>query len=479
VVIRARLAAPPPQPQQEWPWHKLKYASLPSSVLLVHDRRMEAETYLSSGFGVRVAIESKRFGWTRLATLANVHQPARLKGVLVSPEYGTPFLAATQVFDIRPVPRKFLAIGKMENAEDCFVQDGMILVTRSGSVGRVALAYAPHRGVVVSDDLLRITARSSDDSGWLYAYLHTPQARAMMTGVQYGHIIKHLETTHLEALPVPLIDENTTSDFGRRVSRILALRNEAHRLGEEALACFGGAVGPLKPSHPDEGYEARAHEMTVRRRRLDASYHAPRPAAILRQFKRYDRLGVVVKRVWWMTRFKRYYGDDGIPYLSANELFTLNPPENKRVLVDPADDYRNYFVRRGWIVVACSGQVYGLNGAAVLITEHHENIFFSHDLIRIIPDSSKIRPGYLLVALTHPTHGRPLLIRSAYGTSIPHLDPVDVADFPVVRLDDAEEMAIADLAESSAKARAEADVLERDVARDAAAVIDRFLASST
>jgi hypothetical protein len=126
--------------------------------------------------------------------------------------------------------------------------------------------------------------------------------------------------------------------------------------------------------------------------------------------------------------------------------------------------------------MACSGQVYGLNGAAALMTEHHENVFFSHDLIRIIADRSKIRAGYLLVTLTHRTHGRPLLIRAAYGTSIPHLDPGDVADFPVVRLDEAEEIAIADLAEASAKARAEADVLEREIARDAAVIIDRFMA---
>ena len=45
----------------------------------------------------------------------------------------------------------------------------------------------------------------------------------------------------------------------------------------------------------------------------------------------------------------------------------------------------------------------------------------------------EIRPGYLLTALTHPTLGRPLVIRNAYGTSIPHLDPADVSDIPVVR----------------------------------------------
>jgi len=126
--------------------------------------------------------------------------------------------------------------------------------------------------------------------------------------------------------------------------------------------------------------------------------------------------------------------------------------------------------------MACSGQVYGLNRAAALMTTYHENIFFSHDLIRIIANPTKIRAGYLLVAMTHRTHGRPLLIRAAYGTSIPHLDPNDVMDFPVVRLEESVESSIADLAEASAKARAEADVLEREIAEDAGKIIDHFIA---
>lgn len=439
---------------------------------------MEAETYLSSGFGIRAAIESKTGGWARFGELAKVWMPSRLKGILVSPEYGTPFLTATQVFDIRPVPRKFLAIGKMETATDCFVEDGTILVTRSGSVGRPTLAHAPHRGVVISDDLLRVSVKDTRDYAWLYAYLRAPQVHAMMTGVRYGHIIKHLETPHLEALPIPTVDDNTAADLSRRVSRILTLRNDAYQLAEEADSRFAAAIGSVKPSEKEQSFVVRSSDMTGGRRRLEACYHTPQAAAIFRRFKRWERLGDVTEGVWWMSRFKRFYGDDGLPYLSADELFAVNPPENKRILVDPDDSHRDYFVKSGWIVMACSGQVYGLNGAAALMTEHHENIFFSHDLIRIVPDQSKIRAGYLLVTLTHRTHGRPLLIRAAYGTSIPHLDPGDVANFPVVRLGDAEESAIADLAEASAKARAEADVLEREIAQDAATIIDRFIAQT-
>jgi hypothetical protein len=246
-------------------------------------------------------------------------------------------------------------------------------------------------------------------------------------------------------------------------------------LAEEADFQFAQAVGSVKPSDKEERFLTPVSAMSVGRRRLEAGFHTPRAAAIFKRFKHFVRVGDVAVRVWWMTRFRRFYGEDGIPYLSADELFTVNAPENKRILVDPEDNYRDYFVKSGWIVMACSGQVYGLNGAAALMTRYHEDIFFSHDLIRIIPNLSKIRAGYLLVAMTHRTHGRPLLIRAAYGTSIPHLDPNDVMDFPVVRLEEGIESSIADLAEASAKARAEADVLERKIATDAGKILDRFI----
>ena len=475
MAFRARLVAPPPQPKQTWPWHVLKHSSVRVTQLLADDRRMEAETYLSSGFGIQLAIEGKAHGWTRFDKLAKVWMPGRLKGIQVSRDFGTPFLAATQVFDVRPTPRKWLALSRTADAANRFVQPGMIFVTCSGSVGHATLAYAPHENTLISHDLLRVEAIDQRDKGWLYAYLHAPQVRAMTVGAHYGHIIKHLETSHLEALPIPTVDDATAADFSRRVVRILGLRNEAYKLGEEADSRFAKAIGSVKPSDKEEAFVTRVSAMSVGRRRLEACFHTPRAAAIFKRFKRFDRVGDVAERVWWMPRFKRFYGDDGIPYLSADELFTVNPPENKRILVDPGDNHSDYFIKNGWIVMACSGQVYGLNGAAALMTVHHENIFFSHDLVRIIANPTKIRAGYLLVTMTHRTHGRPLLIRAAYGTSIPHLDPYDVANFPVVRLDKDVESAIADLAEASAQARASADVLEREIARDAGTIIARFM----
>ena len=112
---------------------------------------MEAENYLSSGYGLRLAIQERAMGWQPFRNYARVWQPSRLKGIQVGPDFGTPFLAATQVFDIRPVPRKWLSIERTHEASDRFVTPGTIVVTCSGAVGRATLAHAPHDKVLISE----------------------------------------------------------------------------------------------------------------------------------------------------------------------------------------------------------------------------------------------------------------------------------------------------------------------------------------
>src|SRR5207249_3777479 len=112
-----------------------------ASVLGKGERRLEAETYLSDGYGLRTAIEARPNGRRSLQELARVWQPNRLKGIVVPAGSGTPFLAAGQVFEARPMPRKWLSLAKTPKAAERFVQSGTILVSCSGNVGRVTIAH--------------------------------------------------------------------------------------------------------------------------------------------------------------------------------------------------------------------------------------------------------------------------------------------------------------------------------------------------
>ena len=482
MALRARLVAPPPLPQQIWPWHKVKSASLPVSALIGGDRRMEADMYLSSGFGIRTAIESKSEGWARFNKLAKVLMPSRLTGIVVSPEYGKPFLAATQVFDARPFPRKYLAVELMTGAKQCFVNDGTILVTRSGSVGHATISHAVHRNIVISDDLLRVSAIEEKQAGWIYAFLHTPHSRAMCQGVHYGHMIKHLEPSHLDALPIPTVDDGTAKNFTRRIERIVARRNEGYRLTLEAEERFEKALGPFKVRDwGEKGFVVKASKAFLARRlRLDASVHNPAAASILRHLAKNGQGFTTIPGagydVWVPGRYKRIPAPDGVIYRDSADLLEVSPDLNKRFADCRFGDQFRGRVKSGWILIACSGQVYGIIGSAILATQALDDQVVSNHVMRLAPKKGSVPAGYILTAISHPTLGRPLVKALAFGSSIPEIDKSDLAGLQIVRLKTTEEIAIAELAEASAKARAEADVLEREIATDAAAIVDRFIA---
>ena len=483
MALRARLARALPEQEQSSPYHAESWTALSTLFMRHGDRRLEAENYLSSGYGIRIAIESKTSGWVRFEKLARVWQPLRLKGIQVGPETGTPFFAATQVFDLRPVPRKWLALGRTRNAEWRFVERGQILVTCSGAVGRATLAFAPHAKVLISHDLLRIESREADNHGWLYAYLRAPKVRAMMTGAQYGHIIKHLEIAHIGALPIPEVPASWRTHFAARVREILDLRDAAHTATLEAESLFEKALGPFKPGDNGEaGFEVKASKaIFTGRRRFDCQPHNPRAVALVRHWRKHGEgmtsLHDAGFDAWLPKRFRRIHAPDGVNFLDSADLFEMNPDVEKRIADGDFGDRNQGRVKPGWLLLARSGQIYGINGSLVLANEWHAGKVVSDHVIRLaLRTNAKMRAGYLLTALSHPTHGRPVIKSLPYGSSIPEIEVADIEDLEVVRLSAAIENAIADLTEQSADLRARADLLEIEIASEAGELLDRFIA---
>ena len=480
MALRARLT-PPRQTQIDWPWHSVDSSSLKASLLFSGDRRMEAENFLARGFATRLAIEAKPSNWIHLGNIARIWQPSRLKGIQVSQQFGTPFLAATQVYHVRPIPRKWLSLQQTRKHTQRFVKEGTILVTCSGSVGRATLAHSTIKEMLISHDLLRIEANHSDWWGWLYAYVRAPTVREMMKAARYGHIIKHLETHHLEALPVVQVGKAARQLFAVAAKRILNKRDDAFTSTLEAERKFSTAFGSVDVQNfGEDGFTARASETFVTsRRRFDAWHHCPAIKTIAKHLSQraiaWSSISDLGFEVWLPTRFRRISAHDGVFLLDSSDLFEINPDVTKRIADRDFGDLNNGRIKQGWILLSRSGQIYGLNGSAMIAGQNHEGKVVSDHIIRIAPKQPKCRTGYLLMALTHPKLGRPRIKALPYGSSIPEIDVYDVQQFQIPRLDIQLENEIADLVESAALLRDEADELERQLAGCAEAELTEFL----
>ncbi len=439
------------------------WISLPVSALANGPRRLDGESYLSPGYLIRRTIENL-VSFRPLTDLATVVLPNRLKGIQVGPDQGIGFLTATQVFDIRPRARKWLAAGKIRSIEKLYASPGTILVTRSGTVGDTILTYKPLEGLILSDDLLRVTPHDAVDLPILHAFLRTRYGKEMMRSSRYGSVVKHLEPEHLMDFPVPEMPADLREEADRVVPHVYALREQAYDQSLEAERLFSKALGVTNERLPDdEIFTGRASAMFGRRRRLEAHFYNQRAQHAMNLLEqsgnRVESLRNATRQVFGVPRFKHVYADKGIPYLDSEDLFKIHPELTKFIPAKTKKDPQSYFVARGWLLMACSGQIYGLNGSVVLAGLWHEEKIISNHVLRIVPNET-VRPGYLQTALSHPSLGRPCVLRYAFGSEVPEIAPEDILDFPLVRLDESTEWEIADLIESATDLRERANEAE-------------------
>jgi hypothetical protein len=454
--------------------------TVPAALLMSGDRLLNARSYLTDGYGIRRRIESLP-GTPRFRDLADVWQPSRLKGFTV-PEgrNSIPFLSAGQVFEARPRPRKWLAEKTTPKLDRRRVEPAWLLLSCSGVVGRTTAVYNHHLHTVITHDLLRVVPFDAESYGWLYAYMRTPTFVAQAVTAQYGHMIKHLDAERLQALPVPMPAAARRKEIADLAARGITLRREALGLLDAANNTYELALNPQSEpiAAPCWGV-VPALEVLSGRRRLDAQYHHPAVRKIEEMVRKaaekVQLVEDVTRGVSLGSRFKRFFGPNGTPYYSASDLFDVNAPATKRIYAGLVDNAGEFLLHRGWLAMACSGQTYGLLGRTTLLGPRHEGVFGSHDLIRIEPDAERIRTGYLATVLGNEKYGRPLVVRNAFGTSVPHLDPADVRKIPVPRLGRRVEEAIADDCEEAFRLLGLADQTETEATDQAQRAVTQLL----
>lgn len=454
--------------------------SISSGLLSRGQRRLEASTYLTSGYGLRKRIEAQH-DWTQLGDLCSIWQPSRLKGYETEPNKGYPFFSAGQMFEQSPMVRKWISKAYVPQPESRFVDEKMLMLSCSGIVGKITAVYPHHLNKIITHDLLRVVPKEDSVYNWLYAFMRTPLFQAIASSEKYGHMIKHLEVKHASAFPVLLPDPHARENIDSAINESLKKRRQAFLLRQEAFELFEQAIEREAPKTPKTtGFSIVGFsKMRTKRRRLDAAFYSESYQGIEEKLSSFacDNLSDLCQKIAHRNRFTRHFSDGsiGIPYVSANEVFDLNAPITKHIYKKLVDNHDEYILHKNWLVMACSGQTYGLLGRVALIGQRLDGVFGTHDLIRIEVDDEKIEPGYLFTFLNDPKYGRPSVVRFACGTSIPHLEPTDIQNLKVPRLTTSIENEIAKKAELATAFSDEADALETKATEEATLICEQMI----
>ena len=339
------------------------------------------------------------------------------------------FLGSSEMLDCKPEPVKFML--NDVKTTDVRVKQGVVLISRSGTIGNVTYVGNTLSKFFVSEHAIRIECK--DFPGYVYAFLKTKIGKLIVCSTQYGAVIQEIEPEHLATVPIPDAPTMLKKKIHDLIVRSYELRDESNDLIDQATALLIGElklpdidafdVGLYKKAAPVGTFSVRLSEMSGR---LDASYHVPIVDAIIEHLKRYAEEVTTVgdprisREVILPGRFKRVYVDEGYGrvFIGGKQLYELDPT-NKKYLsnVHHGDRIsRQLELHENMTLITCSGTI----GKVALVGKHWENWTANQHIIRILPASEDIA-GYLNIFLASD-YGKVLITRFTYGSVVDEID---------------------------------------------------------
>jgi len=171
--------------------------------------------------------------------------PGRFKRVYVGEGQGTVFFGGKQILYLdSSIEQKYLSIkyhsDRIKN--ELILREGEILISRSGTVGRIALIPKHWEGWTASEDLIRIMP-ANKVGGFLYVYLYSQYGQTLLKRFTYGSVQDHIEDIHVEQIVIPFLKNSDTQEkINRLALEANRKRYEAYLLEQNAIEIVNKAV---------------------------------------------------------------------------------------------------------------------------------------------------------------------------------------------------------------------------------------------
>ncbi len=169
----------------------------------------------------------------------------RYKRVYVEEKQGVPFLGGKEILELDPRGEKYLSLKQHGEriANELILEENTIVVTRSGTIGKVNIVPKHWQGWAGSEHLLRAVPINTEWAGYLYAWLSSEWALPLIRRFTYGAVVFEIDQYHLAQVPVPLLaDIRVMQHINNLVLRANELRYQAFLKEQEGLRMFNEDV---------------------------------------------------------------------------------------------------------------------------------------------------------------------------------------------------------------------------------------------
>lgn len=405
-----------------------------------------------------------------LAEFATVIFPGIFKRIIVDcDKNGIGFLTTSEMMMIEPVPEKFLSIDLTLNLDIYKVDYNTLLVSRSGTIGNTIYVNNDLINYAITEDALRVLPFHKKNIGLLYFYFLNEYGNGLITGKKSGAVIDHIYEDDLLKIPVPLIDLKHIEILYSTFIAIKEKREVANNILRKARKLVleynnlpsidAGEVETLDPEKEIEIRNVNISEFTSDYR-LDAHFYNPMAKKAVDNIAQYSNTSKVMFELADCSfrggRSARNYvhKEHGTPFLSGKNIIQIRP-DLKYLSKTETSNLDEMIVQKNWILITRSGTL----GRTVYVWNNYEEFAASEHLIRVVPNTNIIDPGYLYAFLSSE-YGYHQLLRYKHGAVIDEIteDQVSQTLIPISNKD--KQIEIGDLVRQAYSLRAEAIRLE-------------------
>ena len=200
----------------------------------------------------------------KLADTAEVFVAPRFKRIYVNREMGVPFIQGAHTTMMKPIGLKY--ISKLtKGLSNWVVSAGTILVTCSGTIGRVSLVPKAWDGWAVSQHALRILPDEGLNPGYLATFLATNWGYLQVVSKTYGGVVDEIDEEGMKEVIIPVIDDREQKDIGARAIEAFGLREKANRIEDATVRTLEGILTDRRGNDRLDSYIERLETMDSER----------------------------------------------------------------------------------------------------------------------------------------------------------------------------------------------------------------------
>lgn len=181
----------------------------------------------------KLKLKNSPYETAPLSSLADVYLRGQFTRIWANDEkHGYKYLNASEMLSLMSlgVPSggyRYLSYATETNLEALIVREGWLLMSCSGTIGRVF--YVPKRldGWAATHDLIRIVPKDVGMVGFLMSWLNTDVAQSQIMSHTHGGQIDHVTDVQVGKVLVPLLPKALTASINKRTLEAINARDNA------------------------------------------------------------------------------------------------------------------------------------------------------------------------------------------------------------------------------------------------------------